>query len=124
MREVADGAWSLPGGWADLGDAPGRVAQREVLEETGHHVHTSKLLAVYDRARHEHPPSIWHIYKLFFLCRLDPREPVPFGHETLEIGFFGQDELPHPLSTSRVTHAQLLRMFEHLRNPDLPTDFD
>jgi hypothetical protein len=43
--------------------------------------------------------------------------------ETDQVGFFGEDELPE-LSISRVTPWQIKRMFEHLRNPALPTDFD
>jgi hypothetical protein len=36
---------------------------------------------------------------------------------------FGKNEIP-PLSNTRVTDAQLQRMFVHYRQPDLPTDFD
>ena len=34
-----------------------------------------------------------------------------------------EDEIPE-LSTSRVTRLQIGRLFEHLRHPDWPTDFD
>ena len=37
MREKTDGRWSLPGGWADPGDAPSVAVTREILEETGYH---------------------------------------------------------------------------------------
>ena len=50
------------------------------------------------------------------------REPTT-SPETTEVGFFGRHELP-PLSTGRVTVAQVARMFEHHDRPDLPTDFD
>lgn len=123
MREAQDGYWSLPGGWADLGESAREIAEREVLEETGHTVRAVKLLAVFDKAKHEHPPSLWSCYKLFLLCQLTDEAPVPPGHEALEIGFFGPDELP-PLSLERVTRAQLLRMFEHVDHPEFPTDFD
>jgi hypothetical protein len=43
--------------------------------------------------------------------------------ETDGTGFFRENDLP-PLSTSRVTEAQIRRIFEHHRNPSLPTDFD
>src|SRR5262249_30747674 len=33
VREHSDGCWSLPGGWADIGQSAGEVAVREVLEE-------------------------------------------------------------------------------------------
>jgi ADP-ribose pyrophosphatase YjhB (NUDIX family) len=123
LREAQDGFWSLPGGWADLGESPREIAEREVREETGYAVRAVKLLAVYDKAKHEHPQSLWHCYKLFLLCQLQDVPPEPPGHEALAIGFFGADELP-PLSLERVTVAQLLRMFEHVAHPEYPTDFD
>jgi 8-oxo-dGTP pyrophosphatase MutT (NUDIX family) len=45
MREKTDGRWSLPGGWADPGDAPSVAVTREVLEETGYHSSAVKLIA-------------------------------------------------------------------------------
>lgn len=122
MREAHDGLWSLPGGWADIGESPSQVAEREVLEETGYEVKASKLLAVYDKARHAHPPEFWYCYKLFVRCELRGGAPAR-SIETLDTGFFGINELP-PLSTSRVTEAQVRRMFEHLAHPEFPTDFD
>jgi ADP-ribose pyrophosphatase YjhB (NUDIX family) len=122
MRESQDGLWSLPGGWADLGESPSEVAEREVLEETGYVVKASKLLAVYDKAKHEHPVDLWYCYKLFILCSLEGGAPTR-GHETLDVGFFGPSALP-ALSRPRVTEAQVRRMFVHLEQPQLPTDFD
>lgn len=37
VREREDGCWTLPGGWADIGDSPAEVAVREVYEESGYH---------------------------------------------------------------------------------------
>ena len=122
MRESHDSLWSLPGGWADIGESPSQIAEREVLEETGFQVEASKLLAVYDKARHDHPPEFWYCYKLFVRCELRGGAPAR-GLETLDTGFFGSNEIP-PLSTPRVTEAQVRRMFTHLAQPELPTDFD
>jgi len=122
MRESHDNLWSLPGGWADIGASPSQMAEREVLEETGYEVEASKLLAVYDKARHQHPPELWYCYKIFVRCELRGGAPTR-SIETLDIEFFGVNEIP-PLSTPRVTEAQVRRMFEHLAQPDLPTDFD
>lgn len=122
MRESHDGLWSLPGGWADIGESPSQIAEREVLEETGFEVEASKLLALYDKARHAHPPEFWYCYKLFIRCELRGGAPTR-SIETLDVAFFGADEIPS-LSTPRVTEAQVRRMFEHLAHPELPTDFD
>src|SRR3977135_154870 len=70
VRERSDAAWTLPGGWADVGDSPSLAAVREVKEESGYDVVARKLAAVYDRdhERHRHPPMPYHVYKLFFVC--------------------------------------------------------
>jgi hypothetical protein len=39
------------------------------------------------------------------------------------VGFFAEDEIPD-LSLTRTMPAQIARMFEHDRQPGLPTDFD
>lgn len=123
VREAAEGLWSLPGGWGDVGDSPGEVAVREAREESGYQVRPVKVLAVFDRSRHGHePPMLWYIYKLFIQCELVGGAPAG-SIETDGVGFFGLDELP-PLSVSRVTEAQLRRFYEHYRNPALPTEFD
>jgi ADP-ribose pyrophosphatase YjhB (NUDIX family) len=67
VREREDGGWSLPGGWADIGSSPSDNVIREVREESGYESEVLKLAAVYDRARHGHPPIPFYAYKLFFL---------------------------------------------------------
>lgn len=109
VRERIDGAWALPGGWADIGLSPKEVVVKEVKEEAGFTVVPVRLLAVLDKKFHDHPPEAFHVYKLFILCEIAGGE-AEAGMETLEVGFFGQDELP-PLSTERNTVKQVQRMF-------------
>lgn len=122
VKEAADGRWALPGGWADIGESASEVTAREVLEETGYTAEPRRLLALLDKSKHAHPRDLWWTYKVFFLCRLTGGEARP-SHETLEVAFFGPDELP-PLSLERNTEEQVRRMFVHAENPTLPTDFD
>ena len=123
VKEASDGGWTLPGGWADPGESPSENCRREVFEETGYEVRVRKLLAVYDRGKHPHKPIFpFHVYKMFFRCEITGGE-ARTNHETLEIDFFGEDEIPG-LSASRVTNYQIGRMFEHLRSEELPTEFD
>ncbi len=122
VKEMADGLWTLPGGWADIGDSPAEAAERETREESGYEARAVKLMAAYDRHKHDHPPHEFHAYKLFFLCELTGGE-AKTSYETTDVGFFREDDLP-PLSVARVTAKQIARFFEHYRNPDLPTDFD
>jgi ADP-ribose pyrophosphatase YjhB (NUDIX family) len=124
MREKIDGRWSLPGGWADPGDAPSAAVTREILEETGYHSSAVRLIACWDREVQGNPPPLpVHVYKLFFLCRRDGAVQPPAVLETLEVGWFGLGALP-PLSLGRVNHRQLERALAHHRDPSLPTEFD
>ncbi len=124
VREIADnGNWTLPGGWVDVNTPPGKSVEKEMREEAGIIVKAEKLLAVYDRNLHGHPDlPLFHAWKLFFLCNLIA-EATPDPLETEEPTYFGERTLPE-LSLSRVTPEEIKRMFEHHRNPDLPTDFD
>jgi ADP-ribose pyrophosphatase YjhB (NUDIX family) len=122
VRETADGRWTLPGGWIDIGDSPARSVEREVWEETGYRVTVTKIAAVYDKLRHPHPPAIHHAYLIFFICRLDGGEPTP-SYETSEIAWIERGSLPE-LSEGRALGTQIDRMWDHLADPGIPTDFD
>ncbi len=122
VRERSDGLWSLPGGWADVGETPRQGVVKEVREEAGLEVRAVKLLALYDQRGRGARPHPLHILKAFFLCEISGGEVRP-GLETFEVAFFAEDALP-PLSTGRVTAEQLARLFAHDRNPDWPAEFD
>ena len=124
VREKLDGGWTLPGGWADPCQTPSEAVVREVFEESGFEARVTKLAAIWDRSKHPHKPLMpFHIYKLFFLCEITGGAPTE-SYETTGVGFFAESEIPEQLSISRTLPFQLARMFEHHRNPALPTDFD
>lgn len=122
VREASDGLWTLPGGWADINDSPSEAVTREIFEESGYETKAVKLLALYDKLKHDHPPQIPHAYKAFFLCEIISGTSTP-SIETTEVAFFDEDKIP-ALSLHRVVLSQIHRLFEHHRQPDLPTDFD
>jgi ADP-ribose pyrophosphatase YjhB (NUDIX family) len=122
VRERDDGGWTVPGGWADVGEPPSAMAVREVKEESGFDVEARKLVAVYDRNKHPHPPSPHHSYKLVFLCDLIGGEATP-SYETPEVGFFPRHALPG-LSAARISPQQIEQIFEHAAHPEWPTVFD
>lgn len=122
VQGADDGTWSLPGGWADPGESPSEAVSRETLEESGYRVKVNRLLALYDRDRHNHPPMAFHVYKLFFDCHVVDGAPST-SLETTAAEFFNEHTLPR-LSLTRVLPNQITRLFELHRNPDLPADFD
>ncbi|OIU68548.1 NUDIX hydrolase [Rossellomorea aquimaris] len=122
VRETTDGDWSLPGGWGDIGLSPGEVAVKEAKEESGFDVKAVKLLGVLDKKCHPHPPSPYHVYKIFILCDIIGGQPEE-GIETSAVGFFAEDELP-TLSVARNTESQIRMMFWHLYNQGEDVFFD
>jgi ADP-ribose pyrophosphatase YjhB (NUDIX family) len=121
VKEPDDGLWSLPGGWADVGESPKEAVVREVLEEAGYSTQAVKLLALYDRNKHPHPPFPHHAYKVFVRCQLLSQAPA--GSAEAEARFFAENAIPE-LSVMRVTAEQIARLFEHYRHPEWPADFD
>lgn len=122
VKEKSDGKWALPGGWGDVGLSPSEVAIKEVKEESGFEVAAVKLLGVLDKKNHSHPPSAYHVYKLFIRCEIVGGQAED-GVETSAVQFFSEDELPS-LSVARNTESQIRWAFKHLKNPAEPVFFD
>jgi ADP-ribose pyrophosphatase YjhB (NUDIX family) len=120
--ERTDGRWTLPGGWADVGESPAESVAREIEEETGYRARVVRLIALFDRNKHDHDPFPWHTYKAFFHCEVDG-EQAHSTLETLGVGFFPVDALPE-LSTGRVTADQIRRLFDRIKRDDAEAMFD
>ncbi len=102
-----DPAWRV-----DVGESPSDSVEREVREESGYEVHAVKLLALWDRNKHAHPPMPFHVYnKIVLQCELLGGEPLGASTETDGVGFFSKDALSK-LSLGRVTPQQIVRLTE------------
>ena len=121
--EMIDGGWTLPGGWADVGESPRVAVEREVSEEAGLSVKASRLVGVYDANRIETALPLYHAYKLVFLCEALSDE-LSTSSETSEVGFFPFDDLPHPLSAHRTLPRHIDDAVAAYRDPDRATGFD
>ena len=122
VKESIDSCWALPGGWADVNLTASEVVQKEVFEEAGLEVKAERLLAVLDKKCHPHPPDLYHVYKIFFLCTERGGE-MKTGLETLEVDFFDIDKLPE-LSLARNTRSQIEMMFRLSKTQEGDTVFD
>jgi ADP-ribose pyrophosphatase YjhB (NUDIX family) len=122
VRERMDGGWTMPGGWADVGDIPSEAAEREVREEAGYQVKARKLVGVYD-ANRSGPLEIFHAYKLLFLCDLIGGE-AQTSIETSEVGFFAPDEIPAGLSGERTRPRHILDAFAAYGDAERAAIFD
>jgi ADP-ribose pyrophosphatase YjhB (NUDIX family) len=123
VREKEDGLWTLPGGWVDVGESPSEAVEREVKEESGYEVRAVRLLALWDRDKHPHPPLPFHVYKIYFQCNLLGGSPLTVSTETAGVGFFATSALPE-LSLGRVTPRQIERLAECAADRGKLADFD
>jgi len=121
VQERMDIKWAMPGGWADLGNAPASVAEREVWEESGYEVKAEKVVAVIDANRIE-PLEFYHAFKIIFLCKLIGGESK-ISHETMAVDFFDPGNIP-PLSIYRTNESMLQEVFAHVKDSKRPTAFD
>lgn len=119
VREAADGTWSMPGGWADVGDSPAQSAVREVREESGFDVELTKLVGLFDA---HNPHSAFSAHKVLFAGRVIGGAPGG-DHETDAVGFFAIDDLP-PLCSHRTPRRVLEEAFTHWNLPELPAHFE
>ena len=121
VRGTDDGAWTLPGGWVEVGETPRQAVEKEVLQEAGHTVRAAKLLAVLNRDARGRRRFGYHGWKVYFLCDV-LAEGEPDGIETDAVGFFAEDALPE--LSFRLPPEHLAVVFEHLRDPARPASFE
>lgn len=122
VKERLDGGWTMPGGWADVGDYPAASAEREVKEESGFFVKARKLVGVYD-ANRTTPMEFYHAYKLVFLCDIIGGK-AKTSNETTDVGFFAEDNIPQNLAGERTRPRHIRDAFTAYKEPNLQTVFD
>jgi ADP-ribose pyrophosphatase YjhB (NUDIX family) len=122
VQETTDNCWTMPGGWADVGDVPSEVAIRECKEESGFDVKPIKVIGVFDANRVGGRLEFFHAFKIIFLCELIGGKAAP-SDETLDVRFFDLNELP-ALSLNRTNEKHLNEIKLHLKNSERKTYFD
>jgi ADP-ribose pyrophosphatase YjhB (NUDIX family) len=122
VREISDGGWTMPGGWADIEEHPSRATEREVWEESGFQVQARRVVGVYDANRIE-PMSVFHAYKIVFLCDLVGGQARP-SNETSNVSFFSSEDIPEDLSGERTKDRHIRDAFAALDDPGWVTAFD
>jgi ADP-ribose pyrophosphatase YjhB (NUDIX family) len=115
-RESADGKWALPGGWADVGYSPKEVIIKEFKEETGLDVTPERLLAVFDKKMHPHPPQAFYVYKMVFYCKATSIT-INKGFDVLDVQYFDIDNLPE-LSEDRILKSQIELLYKKILSGD------
>jgi ADP-ribose pyrophosphatase YjhB (NUDIX family) len=122
VQDRTEGSWSMPGGWADINKLPSKMVEREVLEESGIITKAIKIIGIYEANRDREPISIFHAYKIIFLC--DKLGGDPRGSEgTSAVQFFSIDALPE-LTGPRTNSKHVMEAYQHHINPGRPTFFE
>lgn len=121
-KESADGKWSLPGGWADVGYSAKEVIVKEFEEETGLEVVAGRLLAVFDKKMHPHPPQPFYVYKMVFHCKA-VSTAVNKGFDMLGVEYFDIDNLPE-LSEDRILKSQIELLYQKIISGNLAVEVD
>lgn len=116
VQESIDGRWSLPGGWGDIGYSPKETIVKEFKEETGLDVIAERLLAVFDKKMHPHPPQPFYVYKMVFYCKTISAE-ISKGFDVLDIRYFNLENLPE-LSEDRILKSQVELLFNKVITGD------
>jgi len=122
VKEISDGKWAMPGGWADVGDVPSEAAIREAKEESGFDVEIIKVVGVYDANRNSGELELFHAVKIIYLCKIIAGKPTP-SFETTEVSFFDFNNLP-PLSENRTNLRHIEHIKTHLKDSSHITFFD
>ena len=95
QRRTDNDYWSLPGGAMEVGESIAQTIAREVREETGLEVETTRLVGIYSDPRHVIAYSNGEVRQQFsicFACRVVGGE-LRRGDESSDIGFFAKEQL-------------------------------
>lgn len=122
VQESLDGKWSLPGGWADIGHSPKENIIKEFKEETGMDIIPERLLAVFDKKMHAHPPQHFYIYKMVFYCTA-VAPAIKKGFDVLDVRYFDITELPS-LSEGRILKSQIDLLYQKVLASEITTFVD
>lgn len=110
--EPRKGYWTLPAGFMENGETTPQGAARETWEEAKARVSNLELYRVFD------VPYISQVY-MFYRCDVDNGE-FGVGVESLETGFYTEDEVPWDDIAFPVVHETLKAFFADSPKQDFP----
>lgn len=122
MRRSDNQLWVMPGGQMEVGETPAEAVVRETHEETGIRCIPKALSGIYD-SRFWDTGKSQQIYKFTFLCEpvSEQGETPSQSNETLEIGWFDENNLPDDLYNG---HVKRISDAYQVRKGNIQAHFD
>ncbi len=112
VRESKDNAYSLPGGWCDLGDSPSEAAINEVKQEAGIDIEIKRLLGVLDVSKDQNG-LLEAQYVVCFVAE-QTSEFKEHSYETNDVKYFPVNNLPN--LSFKNTKKDILRLIDAALN--------
>jgi ADP-ribose pyrophosphatase YjhB (NUDIX family) len=123
VRGLDDGRWTVPGGWAEVGESPRAAVEKELREESGYTGRARSLIGIFERDARDRAQLPFYAWKVWFLCELEGSDPAqPQASEISAVGFFAEDELPD--LSQRTPPNQLAHAFAYVHDPTRAPAFD
>lgn len=116
------GRWSMPGGWCDYNLSPVENTVKEAREEAGLDIVIDRLVAVQDRDRHNQPPYVYKVIKIFYLAHA-VGGTFAQNIETSDSRYFSLEKLP-PLAEEKCSAEQIRLCFRAYRDCKWAAQFD
>ena len=112
VRESKDNAYSLPGGWCDLGDSPSEAAINEVKQEAGIDIKIKRLLGILDISKDQNG-LLEAQYVVCFVAE-QTSEFKEHSYETNDVKYFPVNNLPN--LSFKNTKKDILRLIDAALN--------
>jgi 8-oxo-dGTP pyrophosphatase MutT (NUDIX family) len=81
LQREDNGAWCVPGGWADVDESPFQTAKRETLEETGLSIEPAGYIGIASKTPLTHPSWVSQINICIAVKPISPDKEVTLSHE-------------------------------------------
>ena len=102
-RRADRNTWGFPGGVMELGETLIEAAKREIWEETGLEVEVEKLIGMYSGYHDTFPNGdTAQPVTALFLCKIKSGMLIADNTETLELNFFGKNEMPQMVNQQHI----------------------
>ncbi|WP_269856319.1 NUDIX hydrolase [Streptomyces sp. RPT161] len=107
VRRSDNGQWTIVGGIPEPGEQPAQAVVREVYEETAVHAVPERVISVFaeEPTVYPHGDQV-QFMTISFRCRAVGGEARVNDDESIDVGWFGLDELP-PLGDGCLTRIRM-----------------